>query len=244
MKKRVLLLMSIFLLIGTLSQAAIPEPKAYNDPSLIYLTLDDGPNWKTGKLLDVLKKHQVKATFFILGKNIEGNEHLLHRIVDEGHLIALHGMTHKREEFYASPMTAVRQMKDVQRLVYEVTGIHTNMARTIYGSDEGMTPAHWQVMTDAGFEIWDWNVGSLDHVYKKNNARVEQRVFNRLEANRAANIASIILAHDHSMTPEALDTIIRYAKERDYEFRTLEGVHPPHNFSDAWEPHASESTIP
>lgn len=244
MKKRVLLLMSIFLLIGTLSQAAIPEPKAYNDPSLIYLTLDDGPNWKTGKLLDVLKKHQVKATFFILGKNIEGNEHLLHRIVDEGHLIALHGMTHKREEFYASPMTAVRQMKDVQRLVYEVTGIHTNMARTIYGSDEGMTPAHWQVMTEAGFEIWDWNVGSLDHVYKQDNARIEQRVFNRLEANRAANIASIILAHDHSMTLEALDTIIRYAKERDYEFRTLEGVHPPHNFSDVWEPHADEHTTP
>ncbi|WP_074036018.1 polysaccharide deacetylase family protein [Exiguobacterium sp. AT1b] len=244
MKKRVLLLMSIFLLIGTLSQAAIPEPKAYNDPSLIYLTLDDGPNWKTGKLLDILKKHQVKATFFILGKNIEGNEHLLHRIVDEGHLIALHGMTHKREEFYASPMTAVRQMKDVQRLVYEVTGIHTNMARTIYGSDEGMTPAHWQVMTEAGFEIWDWNVGSLDHVYKQDNARVEQRVFDRLEANRAANIASIILAHDHSMTPEALDTIIRYAKEGNYEFRTLEGVQPVHNFSDVWEPHADEHTTP
>ncbi|MDA5560839.1 polysaccharide deacetylase family protein [Exiguobacterium sp. MMG028] len=244
MKKRVLLLMFIFLLIGTLSQAAIPEPKTYNDPSLIYLTLDDGPNWKTGKLLDVLKKHQVKATFFILGKNIDGNEHLLHRIVEEGHLIALHGMTHEREEFYASPMTAVRQMKDVQRLIYEVTGIHTNMARTIYGSDEGMTPAHWQAMNEAGFEIWDWNVGSLDHIYKKDNASVEQRVFDRLEANRAANIASIVLAHDHSMTPEALDTIIRYAKERDYEFRTLEGVHPPHNFSDAWEPHASESTIP
>lgn len=89
MMKRVLLLMSIFLLIGSLSQAAIPEPKAYNDPSLIYLTLDDGPNWKTGKLLDVLKKHQVKATFFILGKNIRGNEHLLHRMITEGHLIAL-----------------------------------------------------------------------------------------------------------------------------------------------------------
>jgi peptidoglycan/xylan/chitin deacetylase (PgdA/CDA1 family) len=244
MKKRVLLLMSIFLLIGTLSQAAIPEPKAYNDPSLIYLTLDDGPNWKTGKLLEVLKKHQVKATFFILGKNIEGNEHIIRRIVAEGHLIALHGMTHEREEFYASPMTAVRQMKDVQRLVYEVTGIHTNMARTIYGSDAGMTPAHWQAMDEAGFEIWDWNVGSFDHVYKQDNARVEQRVFDRLEANRAANIASIILAHDHSMTPKALDTIIRYAKERDYEFRTLEGVHPSHNFLDGWEPHSNESTTP
>ncbi|WP_214816585.1 polysaccharide deacetylase family protein [Exiguobacterium sp. s59] len=244
MKKRVLLLMSILLLIGTLSQAAIPEPKAYNDPSLIYLTLDDGPNWKTGKLLDVLKKHQVKVTFFILGKNIKGNEHLIRRIVAEGHLIALHGMTHEREEFYASPMTAVRQMKDVQRLIYDVTGIHTNMARTIYGSDAGMTPAHWQAMDEAGFAIWDWNVGSLDHIYKKDNASVEQRVFNRLEANRVANIASIILAHDHSMTPEALDTIIRYAKERDYEFRTLEGVHPPHNFLDAWEPHADEHTTP
>lgn len=237
MKKRVLLLMSIFLLIGSLSQAAIPKPKAYNDPSLIYLTLDDGPNWKTGKLLDVLKKHQVKATFFILGKNIKGNEHLIRRIVADGHLIALHGMTHEREEFYASPMTAVRQMKDVQRLIYEVTGIHTNMARTIYGSDEGMTPAHWQAMDEAGFEIWDWNVGSLDHIYKKDNASVEQRVFNRLEANRAANIASIILAHDHSMTPKALDAIIRYAKERDYEFRTLKGIPTPHNFSNEWEPH-------
>ncbi|MCT4785094.1 polysaccharide deacetylase family protein [Exiguobacterium aestuarii] len=244
MKKRVLLLMSIFLLIGSLSQAAIPEPKAYNDPSLIYLTLDDGPNWKTGKLLDVLKKHQVKATFFILGKNIKGNEHLIRRIVAEGHLIALHGMTHEREEFYASPMTAVRQMKDVQRLIYEVTGIHTNMARTIYGSDAGMTPAHWQAMDEAGFAIWDWNVGSLDHIYKKDNASVEQRVFNRLEANRVANIASIILAHDHSMTPEALDTIIRYAKERDYEFRTLEGIQTPHNFSDGWEPYVSDSATP
>ncbi|WP_214821155.1 MULTISPECIES: polysaccharide deacetylase family protein [unclassified Exiguobacterium] len=244
MKKRVLLLMSIFLLIGTLSQAAISEPKAYNDPSLIYLTLDDGPNWKTGKLLDVLKKHQVKVTFFILGKNIKGNEHLVRRIVAEGHLIALHGMTHEREEFYASPMTAVRQMKDVQRLIYDVTGIHTNMARTIYGSDAGMTPAHWQAMDEAGFAIWDWNVGSLDHIYKKDNASVEQRVFNRLEANRAANIASIILAHDHSMTPEALDTIIRYAKERDYEFRTLEGIQTPHNFSDGWEPYTHASTTP
>lgn len=236
MKKRVILLMSIFLLISSLTQAAIPKPKAYNDRSLIYLTLDDGPNRKTGTLLDVLKKHQVKATFFILGKNIEGNEHLIRRIVAEGHLIALHGMTHEREEFYASPMTAVRQMKDVQSLIYEVTGIHTNMARTIYGSDAGMTPAHWQAMDEAGFEIWDWNVGSLDHIYKKDNAPIEQRVFNRLEANFEMNIASIILAHDHSMTPKALDTIIRYAKERDYEFRTLEGVHPPYNFFNPWEP--------
>ena len=107
-----------------------------------------------------------------------------------------------------------------------------------------MTPAHWQAMTDAGFEIWDWNVSSLDHVYKKDNARVEQRVFDLLEANRTANIASIILAHDHSMTPKVLDTIIRYAKERDYEFRTLEGAHPVHNFSDVWEPHLSERATP
>lgn len=235
MKKRILLLMSIFLFISSLSQAALPKPKTYNDPSLIYLTLDDGPNRKTGALLDVLKKHRVKATFFILGKNIKGNEYLLHRIVAEGHLIALHGMTHVREEFYASPETAVQQMQEVQRLIDDVTGIHTYMARTIYGSDEGMTPAHWQAMDAAGFEIWDWNVGSLDHIYKKNNAPIEERVFARLAENREGQIASIILAHDHSMTPKALDTIIRHAKERDYEFRTLEGIHPPHNFRHPWE---------
>lgn len=239
MRKRLILFVLAILLISPLSHTEAATPKAYNDRSLIYLTFDDGPHRQTGALLDVLKKHKVKATFFILGNNIKGNEKMLRRIVAEGHLIALHGMTHDRHKFYRTPTTAVREMQDVQRLVFKVTGVKSNIVRTPYGSDPYMTLAHRRAMTKAGFQMWDWNIDSLDYRYKSDNRRVQNQVFARLDANYKTRIASIILTHDHSITPTALDYIIRNAKakKRGYEFRTLQGIKNPHNFFNKWKPH-------
>ncbi|WP_070328122.1 polysaccharide deacetylase family protein [Exiguobacterium aurantiacum] len=236
MKKSLILFVLACLLLSPLSPASAATPKAYNDRSLIYLTFDDGPHRQTGALLDVLKKHKVKATFFILGNNIKGNEKLLKRIVAEGHLIALHGMTHDRHKFYRTPTTAVREMQTVQKLVFQVTGVKSNIVRTPYGSDPYMTSAHRQAMAKAGFQMWDWNIDSLDYRYKSDNRRVQNQVFARLDANYRARIASIILTHDHSITPTALDYILRHSKKRGYEFRTLQGIKTPHNFFNKWKP--------
>ncbi|EPE63569.1 polysaccharide deacetylase family protein [Exiguobacterium sp. S17] len=236
MKKSLILFVLACLLLSPLSSATAVTPKAYNDRTLIYLTFDDGPHRQTGALLDVLKKHKVKATFFILGNNIKGNEKLLKRIVAEGHLIALHGMTHDRHKFYRTPTTAVREMQAVQKLVLQVTGVKSNIVRTPYGSNPYMTSAHRQAMAKAGFQMWDWNVDSLDYRYKSDNRRVQNQVFARLDANYRAKIASIILTHDHSITPAALDYIIRHSKKRGYEFRTLQGIKTPHNFFSKWKP--------
>ncbi|WP_214891274.1 polysaccharide deacetylase family protein [Exiguobacterium sp. s142] len=237
MKKSLILFVLACLLLSPLSPASAATPKAYNDRSLIYLTFDDGPHRQTGALLDVLKKHKVKATFFILGNNIKGNEKLLKRIVAEGHLIALHGMTHDRHKFYRTPTTAVREMQTVQKLVFQVTGVKSNIVRTPYGSDPYMTSAHRQAMAKAGFQMWDWNIDSLDYRYKSDNRRVQNQVFARLDANYRARIASIILTHDHSITPAALDYILRHSKKRGYEFRTLQGIKTPHNFFSKWKAH-------
>lgn len=230
MKKYVILFVLAILLISPLSHTEAATPKAYNDRSLIYLTFDDGPHRQTGALLDVLKKHKVRAIFFILGNNIKGNEKMLRRIVAEGHLIALHGMTHDRHKFYRTPTTAVREMQAVQK----VTGVKSNIVRTPYGSDPYMTLAHRQAMTKAGFQMWDWNIDSLDYRYKTDNRRVQNQVFARLDANYRARVASIILTHDHSITPTALDYILRHSKKRGYEFRTLYGLKTPYNFFSKW----------
>lgn len=237
MKKSLILFVLACLLLSPLSTASAATPKAYNDRSLIYLTFDDGPHRQTGALLDVLKKHKVKATFFILGNNIKGNEKMLRRIVTEGHLIALHGMTHDRHKFYRTPTTAVREMQAVQKLILQVTGVKSNIVRTPYGSNPYMTSVHRQAMTKAGFQMWDWNVDSLDYRYKSDNRRVQNQVFARLDANYRAKIASIILTHDHSITPTALDYILRHSKKRGYEFRTLYGLKTPHNFFSKWKSH-------
>ncbi|TCI60793.1 polysaccharide deacetylase family protein [Exiguobacterium sp. SH3S1] len=236
MKKSLILFVLACLLLSPLSPASAATTKAYNDRSLIYLTFDDGPHRQTGALLDVLRKHKVKATFFILGNNIKGNEKLLKRIVAEGHLIALHGMTHDRHKFYRTPTTAVREMQTVQKLVFQVTGVKSNIVRTPYGSNPYMTSAHRQAMAKAGFQMWDWNADSLDWRYKSDNRRVQNQVFARLNANYKANIASIVLVHDHSITPATLDYIIRHSKKRGYEFRTLQGIKTPHNFFNKWKP--------
>ncbi|MFN3367564.1 MAG: polysaccharide deacetylase family protein [Exiguobacterium mexicanum] len=68
MRKRLILFVLAILLISPLSHTEAATPKAYNDRSLIYLTFDDGPHRQTGALLDVLKKHKVKATFFIFNR--------------------------------------------------------------------------------------------------------------------------------------------------------------------------------
>lgn len=114
-KKVIACLLVIFMLCNSsVSISAKEVHSRYNKGEMVYLTFDDGPNQYTPKLLDVLKRYDVKATFFILGKKIKGNEAILQRIVDEGHTIGLHSMTHDKKTFYRSPQTAVNEMKQVQ----------------------------------------------------------------------------------------------------------------------------------
>ena len=71
----------------------------------VYLTFDDGPSARTPEILDILKKYNVKATFFVLGSNVEARPELVKRAYDEGHFIAIHGYTHKYSQVYSSPQS-------------------------------------------------------------------------------------------------------------------------------------------
>ena len=92
----------------------------------VYLTFDDGPSNNASKILDILKEYKVPATFFVLGSTINRNsqaQDILNRMVDEGHYIGLHSMTHDKDILYGlnGPANFVREMKEVQTLISTLT---------------------------------------------------------------------------------------------------------------------------
>lgn len=210
------------------------QGKRYDNHEIVYLTFDDGPRSETLAILDVLKKHQVKATFFILGKMIKGNEETLKRIVAEGHTLGLHSMSHDKKRFYKSPQSAVEEMKQVQQLIFKTTGVKTSTTRVPYGSVPHMTKAHRDAMTKAGFHMWDWNVDSLDWKRKDNPRLLQYETIRDVRMNRANNVASVVLMHDQSISPASLDYILRHLKREHYTFRTTANVAEPYNFHNKW----------
>ncbi|WP_242946795.1 polysaccharide deacetylase family protein [Clostridium haemolyticum] len=82
----------------------------------VYLTFDDGPTSKvTLDILDVLKEHNVKATFFVVGKEIQNRETVLKKIYNEGHSIGLHTYSHSFKKIYKNDDSFVKEMLDVQK---------------------------------------------------------------------------------------------------------------------------------
>ena len=135
MKKKFIFLLKLILILNIFT--FIPFKNAYcEDEKIIYLTFDDGPGGKITKdTLDILKSENVKATFFLIGEQIKGQEDLVKRILEEGHSIGLHSMDHKKENLYSSDNNFLKEMLDSQKIIEEVTGEKINILRFPFGSN-------------------------------------------------------------------------------------------------------------
>ncbi|MDD4080790.1 MAG: polysaccharide deacetylase family protein, partial [Eubacteriales bacterium] len=130
------------------------------DPSkpMLAITFDDGPSPATEAILDQLKAYGAKATFFVLGRNIAGNEAILKRAADEGHQLASHSWSHPNLDDLSS--SAVRsQMTRTMNKIEEITGRKVSMMRPPYGASNRLTR---RVMTELGLPVILWGVDSLD----------------------------------------------------------------------------------
>jgi len=179
----------------------------------IALTFDDGPcTPQTLAVLDTLKKHQVKATFFVIGKNIEGNESVLKRTVEEGHSIGSHSYSH---HFWIDLWSAKKLEADIQQSldsIKKVTGEDTKLFRPPYGVT---TPNFAYVLKKLNLTSIGWNVRSYDTSTADLN-KILERVLSQTKNG------SVILLHDRlNIMPELLDKLIPALKERQFEFVTL-----------------------
>ncbi len=178
----------------------------------VALTFDDGPSSSnTAGTLDMLKKYGVRATFFVVGNRIKGNEALLRRMADEGHEIGNHSYDHKR----FTNLTGAQiedQLLRTNALVYAACGVKVTLARPPYGARNARM---LEIFRELGLAcvVWsidpeDWNStsakGISDHVVK-----------------RAAN-GSVILLHDLRKTSVgAAERIIQALLAKGYRFVTV-----------------------
>ena len=201
---------------------ALPEIQTPNG-FVIYLTFDDGPGPYTQQLLEVLDKHNVKATFFVVDTGYDG---MMKRIVEGGHSIGIHSVTHDYEEIYASPEAYFADLYGMQDIIYKNTGIRTYLLRfpggssnTISSFNKGIMTTLTQAVQDAGFRYFDWNVDSND----AGGARKTETVVENVTKGITRQRMSVVLQHDiHDFSVEAVEEIILWGLKRGYTFLPLE----------------------
>lgn len=176
----------------------------------IALTFDDGPHpVYTEELLDGLKKRKVMATFFLIGNNIEGNEAVVKRMAEEGHLIGSHTYNHVQLNKLSESKAKEEILKGCNK-IYETTGVCPSFVRPPFGE--------WKKNLDFYVTMLPvfWNVDSLDWKLQ-NTEKIVKRVVKDVKEG------DIILMHDIFETSvQAAFQIIDTLEKENYEFVTVD----------------------
>jgi peptidoglycan-N-acetylglucosamine deacetylase len=165
---------------------------AGKDPAEVALTYDDGPNDPyTGQLMDVLARHQVRATFFVIGRFVKQKPHIVRALHHAGHLIGCHTMTHPKL-MYMGRKRIHAEIADATAVIEDTIGTRVRFFRPPFGARNPavfhvaaqlrLTPVLWNVTS------WDWNA--------KSAAEIEMRLERGIAHNQRKQRGSNVLMHD------------------------------------------------
>lgn len=176
---------------------------------MISLTFDDGPNYNTSKIIDVLNKYDIKATFFVLGSRAINNKDILKKMADSGMEIGNHTYNHLLLTKYDE--NKIRsEIEDTSEVIYSATKKRPKLLRPSYGSVNN------KIKKVANMPIIIWDIDTLDWKYH-NSKRITSRVVNKVRDG------DIILMHDiYSASLNALSNIIPILQDNGYEFVTID----------------------
>lgn len=208
-----------------------PQTVFVKKEKTIYLTFDDGPSRYTDSFLDILAKHNIKATFFVVGRNDPKSKEILKRIVKEGHTIAPHTYTHVYKEIYATVDSFLDDFKRIHDLIYETTGVNSNILRFPGGTVNVYNRRIYRElsaeMLRRGYTFFDWNVSAAD---ADKNATVDSVIKNVINGVHENGI-NIVLMHDVSaQTLKALGETITLLKKKGFAFDRLTNEVAPVTF--------------
>ena len=206
----------------TQSATVVPDGK------IIYLTFDDGPSSHTPRLLNILAKYNVKATFFVVGTASIG---YIDDIYAGGHTVALHTNTHNFKSVYTSEESYFADLYAIQDKVYNATGVRATLIRFPGGSsntvsrnyNKGIMSRLTKAVEAQGFRYFDWNVDSYD----AGGAYTAEQVFNNVVNGCKGNRWSVVLQHDiHGFSVDAVESIIQWGLANGYTFLPLTDTSP------------------
>jgi len=188
----------------------------------VFLTFDDGPSKYTAHCLDILAMYGIKATFFVVGKNIRGNEALLKRMLAEGHTIGIHTYSHVYPQIYSSVNAYINDFHMAYEKVYETTGYKADIFRFPGGTVNLFNRKIFQniaaEMIRRNFTFYDWNVSAGD----ADKMATPESVFANITSNITNNKENIVLMHDTSSAScTALEKIILDLKKKGFKFSKL-----------------------
>lgn len=195
------------------------------DTKIMYLTFDDGPSAEsTEQILDILKEHNIKATFFVIGENVRKHPETARRIVEEGHTIGIHCDVHDYDMLYESADSYVADFEKAYDTVLSVTGVRAKIFRFPGGSinayNKGVYKDIIAAMEARGFVYFDWNASVEDAAGGKPTP--EELVQNARDTSLGRKRV-ILLAHDRvGNTALALDALIDAFSEYEMEPLTAE----------------------
>lgn len=203
----------------------------HSDTKRVFLTFDDGPSETvTPVVLDTLKKENIKATFFLLGSRVELNPELVKREYNEGHYLASHGYSHVYSQIYASPQSVIDEYNR------SVTAIRNAIAEQQYNPHLFRFPGgYWggkyaevkkqakQLLDENDILHIDWNALTSDAA----GAKTTEQFIAELEKTVPKHNSVVVLMHDagnKQATANALPTIIKYFRDKGFEFENFYSI--------------------
>lgn len=204
------------------------------DENYVYLTFDDGPSIYTNDVLNILSDHDVKATFFVIPDNTEASKNYLNRMLDAGHTVGVHSMTHVYDKIYASVEAFLDDFNDAFNLIYDQTGYRPMFFRFPGGSKNDYNGAVRAdiiaEMERRGFIYYDWNVDSRDSAGALWTEMYDSVLIAIEDLKR-----SVVLFHDgpsSSNTVYVLEDIIKALEKdpRNYVFSAINENTRPQQF--------------
>ena len=195
------------------------------DNKRAFITFDDGPSDNTNQILDILKEKNIKATFFVLGSNVEKKPELVKRIYDEGHFISNHGYSHVYSTIYQSPESVLDEYNKCNQAVRDAIGEQEYNSH-LFRFPGGLVGGKYEDIKNQANELLmkndilhvDWNALNGDAETQTPSVEYEMQ---KIQETTGQKKSVVILMHDaeaKKVTVEALPQIIDYLTSQGYEF--------------------------
>ena len=197
---------------------------------VVYLTFDDGPSSHTARLLNILDKYGVKATFFVTNQK-PSYQYMIGETHRRGHTIALHTLTHNYASLYSSEEAYYQDLAGINNIVVAQTGVAPSIVRFPGGTNNtisrkycsGIMTALTQSISHFGYLYCDWNVSSGDAGGATTAAAVANNVISGIQKNNV----SVVLQHDiKGFSVEAVDDILFWGIQNGYTFLKMDNTTP------------------
>ena len=200
----------------------------HTEEKVAYLTFDDGPSNNTREILEILKQYNIKATFFVLGSQVEIFPETTNQIYNEGHYIANHGYSHKYSNIYQSPEQVLNEFNQCNQIVANTINVpeyNSHLFRFPGGSVGGkyaeLKSQAIALLDQNDILHIDWN--SLTGDSEKANP-TEEYLMNNLQKTTEGKNSLVVLMHDAQakhITVETLPKVIEYLIQQGYTFKNF-----------------------